>query len=213
MKESDIETIEKTLNIINGKWKIRILLTLDQKPLGFTELSNKIKEISNKVLSNNLEKLEEDQLITKSRKKYEATELGQDYIEILYKAREWGFKHLSDQSHLNVLIIEDDDRQAELYRRWMDHNCNVISVNKLSEAFNILEEDFDLIILDMNLGDGSGAKVLDIKHKLGAYLAVASGMEEIEGQKLEKADQFIQKPVSRSDIESLLTNLRRQRVN
>jgi len=208
MDESDIKSIEKTLDIIKGKWKIRILLTLDQQPSGFTELSNKIKEISNKVLSNNLEKLEEDKLIVKNGKTYEVTKLGKEYILILQKAKEWGVKHLSDESHLNVLIIEDDESQAELYRRWMDENCNVVSVNRLSDAFKILEKDFDLIILDMNLGDGSGSKVLDIRDQLGAYLAVASGMEETEGQKLENADQFIQKPISRTDIEDLLKTLR-----
>lgn len=208
MEESDIKSIENTLKIIEGKWKIRIILNLDKNSLNFTSLNNQISDISNKVLSNNLEKLKEDGLIKKNDKKYEITVRGKEYIEIMEKARSWGLKHLSGVSQIKVLIIEDDESQAEVYKRWMPDNCKVVIANRLSEAFNVLEQDFDLVILDMNLQGASGDKIIGMSGRINAYLAVISGMNKSEGRKLEGIDEFIQKPVSRHEIEELLRKWR-----
>lgn len=55
-----LNAMEDALFVIGGKWKMRIILALDEKPLRFNELQRTISGISAKVLSGELKDLEQN---------------------------------------------------------------------------------------------------------------------------------------------------------
>ena len=88
-------------NILGKKWHPVILSMLIEEERGFNELKNEVKGISSKVLSENLEDLQEKNLIERTvvnekpfRVKYSVTEVGRELSPVLEKLDEWAEKHL-----------------------------------------------------------------------------------------------------------------------
>lgn len=89
--------IELTLDLIGGKWKPLILLTLQQHgPLRHGELGRRISGISQKVLTEQLRQLERDGLAVRAayaevppRVEYELTEWGREVESLIDKFCTW----------------------------------------------------------------------------------------------------------------------------
>lgn len=83
---------------IGGKYKGRILLALNRENiLRYGELSRQLNDISNKMLSQALKELEDDELITKEvfaeippRVEYQLSPTGKSFIPFLLQLVEWG---------------------------------------------------------------------------------------------------------------------------
>lgn len=58
--------IRDALNVLNGKWKIIILLALSMKDYRFKELQNEISGIAGKMLSKELKELEQNDLVKRT---------------------------------------------------------------------------------------------------------------------------------------------------
>lgn len=89
--------IEFTLSLINGKWKIKILKELSQKPLRYGELGKYIPEVTSKVLIQHLREMEGDGLIVREifpevppRVEYSLSEKGKSIFSIFTELRRWG---------------------------------------------------------------------------------------------------------------------------
>lgn len=89
--------LELTMEIIKGKWKCIILMHLRRGPLRFGQLQRRMPGVTQKMLSQQLLKLEQDFLITKKiypiippKVEYRLTELGQSVIPILQSMYAWG---------------------------------------------------------------------------------------------------------------------------
>ncbi|UUZ96558.1 helix-turn-helix transcriptional regulator [Paenibacillus sp. P25] len=97
LKEINCEK-ELTLAVIGGKWKLIILWHLGLKGTKrFSELKKMIPHITQKMLTNQLRELEEDQLIRRKvypevppRVEYSMTEYGESLIPILKMMYDWG---------------------------------------------------------------------------------------------------------------------------
>jgi DNA-binding HxlR family transcriptional regulator len=89
--------IRDVLSTASDKWSILIILFLGySKVLRFGELKKYVSQISSKVLSERLKKLERDGYITKKifaevpiRVEYQLTSLGYKYLEKLIVLSEW----------------------------------------------------------------------------------------------------------------------------
>jgi len=89
--------VKCTLEIIGGKWKLRILgQLLGKEVVRFNELKRDIPEITNTMLSNSLRELENDELITRNqynemplRVEYTLTEKGSSLLPLLYEITNW----------------------------------------------------------------------------------------------------------------------------
>ena len=87
-----------TLNYIGGKWKTVVLWYLQFKTLRFAELKKLIPDITEKMLSIQLKKLEEDGLIMRKKfgvkppvkVEYSLTEFGKTLIPSLNAIAKWG---------------------------------------------------------------------------------------------------------------------------
>ena len=87
-----------TMGYIGGKWKTVILFYLIDGPLRYSELRKKMKGVTERTLSIQLQKLEEDKLINRKvftskpplRVEYSLTEFGKTLVPLLNAIAEWG---------------------------------------------------------------------------------------------------------------------------
>jgi DNA-binding HxlR family transcriptional regulator len=98
---SDIITpIRDTLEVINGKWKILIIIAIKHGNKRFCDIEKNIPKISSKVLAKELKDLEQHQLIKRTvyndypvSIEYTATEYAETLGNIIYELKEWGIQH------------------------------------------------------------------------------------------------------------------------
>ena len=86
--------------ILSGKWKILILWYLSNDTLRFSELKRKLPGTTQKMLTNQLRSLEEDNLIFRKvypvvppKVEYSLTEMGKDFLPILNSIIQWANKY------------------------------------------------------------------------------------------------------------------------
>lgn len=97
LKEINCEK-ELTLAVIGGKWKLIILWHLGlEGTKRFSELKKMIPHITQKMLTNQLRELEEDQLVHRKvyaevppRVEYSLTNHGQSLMPVLHAMYNWG---------------------------------------------------------------------------------------------------------------------------
>lgn len=84
------------LTRLNYKWSMFILALLENGPVRFGDLKNKVEGISQKVLTQNLKCLERDGLIRRIeydekplRVEYELTSLSKDLIPLILNIKKW----------------------------------------------------------------------------------------------------------------------------
>jgi DNA-binding HxlR family transcriptional regulator len=92
---------EQTLRIIDGKWNLKILLSLTyQGTLRFGELKKRLPGITQRMLTAKLRELEEQGIIARKvypvvppKVEYSLTDLGQSLRPVLDSLREWSLAH------------------------------------------------------------------------------------------------------------------------
>ena len=86
------------MGIIGGKWKTVILFHLIEKPLRYNQLKKKIQGVTERTLSLQLKKLEEDGVINRTvytqkpplKVEYALTDFGKTLIPLLKAIADWG---------------------------------------------------------------------------------------------------------------------------
>jgi DNA-binding HxlR family transcriptional regulator len=94
--------VTATASLIGKKWHPVIVdRLLKNGPLGFNALKDAVDGISSKVLSDSLDDLEEQGIVTREvvsekpfRVEYDLTERGEDLAPVIQSMREWGQNHL-----------------------------------------------------------------------------------------------------------------------
>ncbi|PCI04815.1 MAG: MarR family transcriptional regulator [Flavobacteriaceae bacterium] len=93
--------IRCTMEVIGGKWTLRIVSSLLENPLRFSEIKKEIPEISEKMLGRTLKHLEYHKLIIKNvlskkplKTEYSLTDYGQTTIPIIEILNNWGKQHI-----------------------------------------------------------------------------------------------------------------------
>jgi len=96
-------TVYQTLNFISKKWTLLILLELykgGKEKKRYSEIKNKMKKITPKVLSARLKELEKQGLITRKvdasrfpvKTEYALTASGKDFIPIISEIKSWALR-------------------------------------------------------------------------------------------------------------------------
>lgn len=90
-------SIELTLKLIGGKWKVLILWYLGEKNMRFGELKRALPQITQKMLTKQLRELEEDGIVNRfvhhqvpPKVEYSLSEIGKSLLPILSILSEWG---------------------------------------------------------------------------------------------------------------------------
>ncbi len=114
-------TVYKTLDYISKKWTLLILLEIykgNHSKKRYSEIRNKMPEITPKVLSERLKELEREGLVTKHidascfpvKTEYALTKIGLDFIKIIKDIKNWAL-----ESKINNKVCEQlDCKNCEL---------------------------------------------------------------------------------------------------
>lgn len=89
--------MELTMDLIGGKWKIRILWHLNEGTLRYSQLKKAIPDITPKMLTTQLREMERDHLLTRKvypevppKVEYSITQYGKTLQPILEEMCRWG---------------------------------------------------------------------------------------------------------------------------
>jgi DNA-binding HxlR family transcriptional regulator len=95
-------SVERTLNLIDGKWKIVILYKLLRGTLRFNELRRLIPAVTQRMLTHQLRELEADDLIVRTvyaqvppKVEYSLSDRGQSLEPVIMALKNWGDTNLS----------------------------------------------------------------------------------------------------------------------
>jgi len=93
-------SMELTLAIIGGKWKVLILWYLGEKTMRFSELRRTLPHITQKMLTQQLRELEEHGLVNRfiytqipPKVEYSLTAAGKSILPILANLGQWGLNY------------------------------------------------------------------------------------------------------------------------
>ena len=97
---STLEPLREALGVVNGKWKLQILVSLYTAHHRFRDIERSIPGISSKVLAKELKDLEAHQLIKRTVQEgppvtvsYEVLPYAQTLDPLIFALREWGQQH------------------------------------------------------------------------------------------------------------------------
>jgi DNA-binding HxlR family transcriptional regulator len=95
-----LRNVVDALYVLNGKWKLPIILNLVQSSKRFNEIQNEVIGISPKILANELKHLELNEFVkrhvyptTPVTIVYEATEYSHTLKDVLRELSAWGGQH------------------------------------------------------------------------------------------------------------------------
>ncbi len=108
MKKLDLQyptcPVRNVLSRMSDKWSLLILINLrESEVLRYKDLRTAIPDISQKMLSSTLKRLEEDHLIKRKmfkeippRVEYSLTKTGQELIPVVQMMIDWAVEHFDD---------------------------------------------------------------------------------------------------------------------
>ncbi|SHF99678.1 winged helix-turn-helix transcriptional regulator [Flavobacterium aquidurense] len=95
-----LRPVRDALEVLNGRWKLPILIALSNRPKRFKEISKDINGITDKMLSKELKDLEINKLVTRTvydtfppTVEYARTEHSHTLYNVIGALNEWGILH------------------------------------------------------------------------------------------------------------------------
>jgi DNA-binding HxlR family transcriptional regulator len=95
-----IGAVRDALYVLNGKWKLPLIVALSQGPKRFKEIQRELNDITPRVLSKELRDLEQNEFVTRKVFNtvpvsviYELTEYSSCLDEVIESLRVFGMKH------------------------------------------------------------------------------------------------------------------------
>lgn len=92
--------VRDALEVLSGRWKLPILITLSDRPKRFKEISKDINGITDKMLSKELKDLEINKLVIRSvydtfppTVEYSRTEHSKSLTNVIMALKDWGTLH------------------------------------------------------------------------------------------------------------------------
>ena len=116
--EINKDPLNNALKLISGKWKIKILEKLINKPIRFGKLKKDLNTITSQMLSKQLKEMENDTLVKRKVVKskpitveYSLTQFGNSSLPIIRSLVKWGSINKRKMSHV---IEKDQERVIDL---------------------------------------------------------------------------------------------------
>ena len=95
-----LQAVRDALYVINGKWKLPIIVALSHNKRRFKEMQREIEGITAKMLSQELKELEMNELVKRSvydtipvSVEYELTDYASSLDNVIKELHDWGVKH------------------------------------------------------------------------------------------------------------------------
>lgn len=194
----EIKGIEEAISKLSGKWTVKVLYSVKRNPKTFTDIKKEIGGISNKMLSKTLSKLEEEKIVTKAESVdgYIITDKGKELKDSIKPLRKWSEKHKVSENQ--VLVVEDDQNQADLYSNWLERYN--VKKKKIDELHEENQDKTIALLLDRDLEGKSFRKYLKHLDTSEIPVIMITGLEpSLEIADIEIQD-YIVKPVSKETI-------------
>lgn len=121
MKDHHGCPVQATINVLSGKWKVRILWHLSFGPLRFAEIRRKLRTVSEKVLTDQLRQLEKDSVIQRHVSPavppavtYSLNAQGEKLVPLMESLCDWGSAHFHIKPNLprQGALAQDSALQA-----------------------------------------------------------------------------------------------------
>ena len=116
--EINKDPLNNALKLISGKWKIKILEKLSNRPIRFGKLKKGLNTITSQMLSKQLKEMENDTLVKRKVVKskpitveYSLTQFGNSSLPIIRSLVKWGNINKRKMSHV---IEKDQERVIDL---------------------------------------------------------------------------------------------------
>lgn len=97
---ASIAAVKDALYAVSGKWKLPILIALQEGPKRFNEIQRSLGEITPKVLSKELREMELNEFVVRKVDTgtpvvvtYELTQYSGSLGKVINELREWGLQH------------------------------------------------------------------------------------------------------------------------
>ena len=107
MKDHHGCPVQATINVISGKWKVQILWLLSFGPHRFAEIRDKLFDITEKVLTDQLRQLEQDGVIQRHATQslppmvtYSLNAEGEKLVPMMESLCDWGCVHFQMKPNL-----------------------------------------------------------------------------------------------------------------
>ena len=107
---------------------------------------------------------------------------------------------------MKILVVEDEPQLASSLQRFLEQEGHLVELaSKLAMALHMVDNQFDIIILDLNLPDGNGLEVLrKVKNQnVNTGIIIVSARDsldnKIEGLEL-GADDYLTKPFQLAEL-------------
>ncbi len=98
--KASVNAVRDALYVLNGKWKLPMLVSLINGPKRFKELQRDLEDITPKVLSKELRDLELNGFVTRTVYDttpvtviYERTDYANSLSKVISELHDWGMKH------------------------------------------------------------------------------------------------------------------------
>jgi DNA-binding HxlR family transcriptional regulator len=97
---ANLRAIKDAMEVLNGSWKLQILVSLSEGPKRFKQITREVEGISDKMLSKELKDLETNQLLTRTvhttfppTVEYELTAHSHTLHHVMAALKDWGKLH------------------------------------------------------------------------------------------------------------------------
>ncbi len=118
MKEPQKSLTEIVLEVIGDRWKVKIVENLLNGTKRFGELKKSLGDITQKVLTSNLRKLEERGVLIRKvyaqippKVEYKLTAIGQKLKPTIDSMLEWGAEYRSKMNNLSKKIFSSENEE------------------------------------------------------------------------------------------------------
>lgn len=97
---ASVNAVRDALYVLNGKWKLPLILTLSEGPLRFNEIQRSLGDITPKILSKELQDLELNEFVERRVMPtkpvtviYELTPYSDSLESVIEELKNWGLAH------------------------------------------------------------------------------------------------------------------------
>jgi len=97
---ASVNAVRDTLYVLNGKWKLPLIVALAEGPMRFKDIQRALGEITPKILSKELKELELNEFVerkvfatTPVTVTYELTSYSKSLENVLEELKKWGVQH------------------------------------------------------------------------------------------------------------------------
>lgn len=200
----DGEAVSKVVDLLSGKWAVKVFFKLEKQPKTFTEINKQIEKVSNKMLSKTLSRLRDQEVITEAESVngYLLTKKGYELRKNLEDLAEWSKIHSTSGK---VMIVEDDSDQAKLYSKWLtDFETEIVEPESMLDMSGSKPL---AVIMDRYLENQESDRFLKYLSETSVPVLICTAVEPtIEDTEMPFYDYLV-KPLDRRELEESLKTI------